>query len=60
MSVLNIKPQYLYATLLDENTAVSEGIATTPSACAHSGGCLTGKEVSYPVWYYDKPESKKG
>ena len=41
MSVLNIKPQYLYATLLDEKTAVSEGIATMPSACAHSGGCLT-------------------
>lgn len=41
----NVKPQYLYAALLDEDTAVTEGIATTPSACAHSGGCLTGKEV---------------
>ena len=25
--------------------AVAEGIATRPSACAHSGGCLTGKEA---------------
>ena len=24
--------------------AVTEGNATTPSACAHSGGCLTVKE----------------
>ena len=28
---------------IDPN-AVTEGNATTPSACAHSGGCLTVKE----------------
>ena len=44
MRCLNVKPPYLYPALLDEDTAVSEGIATTPSACAHSGGCLTVKE----------------
>ena len=41
---LNIKPPYLYAALHDEDNAVTEGNATTPSACAHSGGCLTIKE----------------
>ena len=43
MRCLNVKPQYLYPALHDEDNAVTEGNATTPSAGAHSGGCLTSK-----------------